>query len=212
MSTPGDDGWLAAGTADPGDVASYYDGWAANYDGDLDSWEYLSPRIVADLIGECCPDANEVLDAGCGTGLAGRALRASGHAGPLVGIDLSELSLEIAGRDGTYTAVSRGDLQQPLPFGDDVFDAVMCVGVMTYVPDVESCWREFARVVRSGGVVVVTQREDVWHERRTAAVVERFERDGTWTSVQVSGPEPYLPGHVDFADRIGVYYVVSLVS
>ena len=212
MSTPGDDGWLATGTADASDVAAYYDGWAASYDGDLGTWNYQAPRFVADLIAEHCSDASGVLDAGCGTGLAGRALRSNGHAGTLVGVDLSATSLEVAGRDGTYTALGRCDLQRPLPFDDDSFDALMCVGVMTYVPDVEACWREFARVVRPNGIVVATQREDLWRERDTAHVVDRLERDGTWQPALVSGPQPYLPDHDDFADRIGVHYVAAFVS
>lgn len=212
MSTPGDDGWLASGIADASDVEAYYDGWAAAYDGDLAAWEYRAPSVVATLVTEHRPDANDVLDAGCGTGLAGRALRTNGYAGLLVGVDLSVASLGFAGGDGTYTALSRCDMQRPLPFADDSFDALMCVGVMTYVPDVEACWREFARIVRPAGIVVVTQREDVWHERDTADVVDRLEQDGTWRPVSVSGPEPYLPGHDDFADRIGVHYVSAFVS
>jgi hypothetical protein len=31
---------------------------------------------------------------------------------------------------------------------------LVCAGVMTYLPDVEAVWREFARVVRAGGLVV----------------------------------------------------------
>lgn len=34
-----------------------------------------------------------------------------------------------------------------------------CVGVMTYLPDVDGTWRELARVVRPGGLVVLTQQD-----------------------------------------------------
>lgn len=212
MSTPTDDGWLAGGSADPADIEVYYDRWAVAYDHDLDTWQYSAPSIVARMVADLRPDVNDVLDAGCGTGLAGRELRSIGHTGTIVGIDISGASLEVALADGAYTALSRVDLQRPLPFDDASFDAVMCVGVMTYVPDIEACWREFARVARTGGVVVVTQREDLWGERDTAAVVERLEEHGVWTPVLITGPEPYLPGHDDFADRIGVHYVAASVS
>lgn len=211
MSTPTDEGWLADGSADAAAVEAYYDGWATAYDGDLDTWDYRAPTIVAGLVSEHAPDATDVLDAGCGTGLAGRALRSNGHTGTLVGVDLSVASLEFAGRDGTYTALSRVDLQQPLPFDDRSFDALMCVGVMTYVPDVAACWREFARVVKAGGIVAVTQRQDLWAERDTQGVVDRLEASGVWDPLLVTGPEPYLPGHDDFAGRIGVHYVAAPV-
>lgn len=206
-----DDGWLLAGSSDVGEITDYYDRWATDYDGDLDGWTYRAPEVVAALVTEHAPDAGVVLDAGCGTGLSGRALRAAGLAAELHGVDVSTSSLEVAGRSGVYTSLAPANLQEPLVFESDRFDALVCVGVMTYVPDVEACWREFCRVVRPGGVIVVTQREDLWEPRDCAAVVERVAVDGAWEVISVSGPEPYLPGNDDYADRIGVHYVCARV-
>jgi hypothetical protein len=80
---------------------------------------------------------------------------------------------------------------------------------MTYLPDVEAVWREFARVVRPGGMVVVTQREDLWVPRGCHAVVDRLAADGVWTPVEVRGPAPYLPDSSGALGDLGCYYVVA---
>lgn len=203
--------WLLEGSADPAAVADYYDRWATAYDADLAAWRYDAPAVVAAAVARLVPDATSVLDAGCGTGLTGRALRAAGCTGAIDGIDISEASLAVAAESGVYAQLAPGDLQRPLPFPDVRFDAAVCVGVMTYVPDVEACWRELCRVVRAGGVVAVTQREDLWDPRGCDVVVERLAADGTWMPIEVTGAEPYLPANDDYADRIGVHYVVARV-
>ena len=206
-----DDGWLVSGSAEPSQVGAYYDAWAERYDADLDDWTYRAPQIVADLLLEQAPGAESVLDAGCGTGLVGRALRAAGFSGEIHGVDLSEASLAIARESGWYTSLATANLQESLVFDDDSFDALACVGVMTYVPDVEACWREFCRVVRPGGVVAITQRQDIWESRRCRAVVEHLQSESLWQPIWISDAEPYLPDHEDFADRIGVHYVAATI-
>ena len=204
-----DDGWLLQGSADVDDVRDYYDRWAAAYDDDLDGWEYRAPDVVAAKLLALTGADVAVLDAGCGTGRVGAALRSAGQRGPLHGIDVSPASLELADATGAYDSVAEADLQQPLRFDDDAFGGLVCVGVMTYVPDVERCWREFARVVAPGGAVVVTQRHDLWDERGCAEVIRRLASDGVWAPVEVTTPQPYLPGNTDFADAVGVHYVVA---
>ncbi len=207
---PGD--WLLEGGGDAADVAARYDDWAATYDDDLDSWSYRAPQIVAAQVVAHAPGASSVLDVGCGTGLVGRALRAVGYEGEIHGIDLSAASLRVAARTGAYTTLRSADLQQPLDAADVSVDAVTCVGVMTYVPDVEAAWREFVRVVRRGGLVVVTQREDLWDARGCPGVIDRLSDEGRWTPLDVAGPAPYLPGNPDGMGPVGVYYVTARVT
>jgi predicted TPR repeat methyltransferase len=204
--------WLHQGTSDPREVAARYDAWAQAYDDDLSAWSYRAPSVVVDTVLTRFPDAGSVLDVGCGTGLVGQALRTRGFTGALTGVDISEASLEVARQGGAYDTVERADLQQRLPFEDGSVDAVVCVGVMTYLPEVEAVWREFARVVRPGGLVVVTQREDLWDERTCQAVVERLQEEGVWTSLDVSGPAPYLPTGYGGTDAVACYYLTASVE
>ena len=211
---PNDD-WLVRGSTSTDDVRRYYDDQAATYDETLDSWGYDAPTHVAALAMAALPDAgrieSSVLDAGCGTGLAGQALRDAGFAGRLFGIDLSPPSVELATQRGVYAEVAVGDLQQPLPYEDDAFDSVVCVGVLTYVPDVAAIWGEFCRVTRPGGVVVLTQRDDVWRERGCDGVLHDFEQTGRWTVFHLSPPASYLPDNADFAGEILVRYLAARV-
>jgi methyltransferase-like protein 27 len=207
-------GWLVAGSSSPDEVRQYYDELAAEYDTTLDAWGYAAPARAAELVlaglNATAASAN-VLDAGCGTGLAGAALRAAGYAGRLVGLDLSPASLERAAKRQVYDSLDTADLQRPLPIAENVFDAAMCVGVLTYVPDVSGIWRQFCRVVRPGGVVVCTQRDDLWRSRECDRALDELERDHRWTVFHLSTPQPYLPGNDDFGDRIGARFVAARV-
>ncbi len=204
--------WLQQGTSDPREVAARYDAWARSYDDDLTSWSYRAPAVVAETVLTRNPAAGSVLDIGCGTGLVGRALRAGRFEGRIQGLDISQESLDIAGQGGAYDSLERADLQQRLPVETDSIDAVTCVGVMTYLPDVEAVWRELARVARSGGLVVVTQREDLWPARECQAVVDRLRDEGVWTPVEITGPAPYLPEGYGGTPAVGCYYLTALVS
>lgn len=203
--------WLNEGTSDPREVAGRYDEWAESYDDDLTAWSYQAPMMVADTVVARHPTAASVLDVGCGTGLVGRALRERGFEGRILGLDISQASLGIAREGGAYDSLEQADLQQRLALDDGSVDAVVCVGVMTYLPRVEAVWREFARVARPGGIVVLTQREDLWETRECPAVVDRLERDGTWTPLDVTGPAPYLPDGYGGTPAVGCYYLTAML-
>jgi predicted TPR repeat methyltransferase len=204
--------WLDQSTTDPEEAAARYDQWAQSYDDDLAAWSYRAPAAVAEAVVMRHPTASSVLDVGCGTGLVGQALRARGFEGRLLGLDISRASLEIAEQSGAYDALQPADLQQRLVLDDDSVDAVVCVGVMSYLPDVEAVWREFARVARPKGLVVATQREDLWDTRQCRAVVERLQDEGVWTPLDITGPAPYLPEGYGGTPAVDCYYLTARVS
>lgn len=194
------DGRLRTAPSDPTEVRALYDEWADGYEADLDSWDYRTPIDVSELLLGTQPDAARVLDVGCGTGRSGRALQAAGFTS-LVGCDLSLKSLAVAEATRAYERVVEVDLQQlPTPFADNEFDALTCVGVMTYVPDTDAIVREFCRIVRAGGTIVFSQREDVWIERSCRDLIDHLVRDGVCDSVHQSEPRPYLPKNDEMSD------------
>ena len=71
---------------------------------------------------------------------------------------------------------------------------------MTYLPDTAATGAEFCRLVRSGGVILFTQREDLWDERDCDDVLRRFEAQGRCRIDDISPPLPYLPGNDGLAD------------
>ena len=196
------EGLAARSSATPEEVVALYDSWADGYDDDLDRWGYDAPERVASIVVARVGDGREVLDAGCGTGRAGAALARAGCA-PIGGGDVSAASLDVARRRDVYAELDLLDLDGALSFADDRFAAAVSVGVFTYVADTAATLRELCRVVEPGGVVVLTQRDDLWDERGTGATLAELAEEGT-CSVEASDPVPYLPGHPEFGDDIGI--------
>jgi predicted TPR repeat methyltransferase len=189
------------------DVAKYYDNWASDYDGTLSDWRYEAPEQVASMLRVKLSPKLAILDAGCGTGLGGKALLAAGFI-TIDGIDVSRRSLKIARMTDAYRTLSAIDLQQlPLPIPDDLYDGLACVGVLTYLTDSISTLLEFSRVVRPGGFVAITQRSDLFAEREFPSVLQGLVNDGVIAQLNISEPRPYLPDNEEFGDQILVHYI-----
>lgn len=96
-----------------------------------------------------------VLDVACGTGVVARAARdAVGPEGRVTGVDISESMLAVAGRMEPGVDWCLSDAAD-LPFGDGVFDAVLCQSALMFFPDAAVALAEMARVVAPGGMVAV---------------------------------------------------------
>ncbi len=108
---------------------------------------------------------------------------------------------------GVYESVHEGDLQQqPLSFAAGTFDALACVGVLTYIENASATLREFCRLVRPGGHIVFTCRDDLYAERRYGERTAEIADAGLWRELHRSMPSPYLPKNEDFGDHIRVIY------
>lgn len=189
------------------DVAQYYDDWAADYDETVADWRYEAPEKVAQMLRAELSAESVILDAGCGTGLVGRALHEAGFEA-INGIDVSSRSLQTAEVTGAYRELQEIDMQTlPLPIPDDMYDGLACVGVLTYLTDSIGTVREFSRVVKPGGVVVLTQRSDLFMERRFQDVLKQLSDEGIIARVSISDARPYLPENEEFGDEILVHYI-----
>ncbi|MBN1936267.1 MAG: class I SAM-dependent methyltransferase [Anaerolineae bacterium] len=81
--------------------------------------------------------------------------------GQVIGLDLSRKMLEQADRKlqehaGRYTLVWHD--AQRLPFDDETFDVVCCLEALEFMPDPLQVLSEMARVLRPGGIFLVTNR------------------------------------------------------
>jgi SAM-dependent methyltransferase len=94
-----------------------------------------------------------LLDVGCGTGHHLADLRARGY--DAAGVDGSADMLGHARALNPGADVRQADVEA-LPFPDASFDYVLCVEVLRYLPDPRAAVREMARVLRPGGVALVT--------------------------------------------------------
>jgi 2-polyprenyl-3-methyl-5-hydroxy-6-metoxy-1,4-benzoquinol methylase len=143
---------------------------------------YDRPAVLG-LVGEV--EGLHVLDAGCGPGPYAEELLARGA--DVVAVDESEPMVELAKRRlGSRAVVLRADLNESLPFADDAFDVVLCPLVIHHVVDRTATLREFFRVLRIGGrVVLSTQHPTTDWLRKGGSYfdireeVDVWERDGT---------------------------------
>lgn len=102
----------------------------------------------------------KVLDAGCGTGGLIKALQAADPAWDCVGLDFMPVACALA-RERTGAVIVEGSVLQ-LPFPDASFDAVVSADVICQVEDRVQALREFARVLKPKGVVVVNVPALMW--------------------------------------------------
>ncbi|MDB6169875.1 MAG: Methyltransferase type 11 [Verrucomicrobia bacterium] len=125
-------------------------------------WYYraLHAHVRRALAAQLGARAAAVLDAGCGTGGLIRRLRRSDPAWSWTGVDLSPLACELA-RERTHAEIRQASITA-LPFGDATFDAVVSADVLYHVDDDGGAIREFARVLKPGGVVVVNVPAHRW--------------------------------------------------
>lgn len=105
------------------------------------------------------PDGAEVLDVAAGPGNVARELVARG-ARAVTALDLSFNMLAVGARQGGSGINWVNADAQRLPFADDSFDAVTISFGLRNVPDPELALREFGRVTRPGGRVVVCEFAD----------------------------------------------------
>jgi SAM-dependent methyltransferase len=211
MTTADDTGWLRTPVFEVAEVAKRYDDWAATYDQTLQSWNYDAPQVAAGLLVDRLPNA-VVLDIGCGTGLTGLALHQQ-RVAVIDGLDLSSESIGLARARNVYRDLHQHDFNSgPLPVSDDSYDAVLCVGVMSYAHDPASLIREMCRVVKPNGTIVFSHRSDLWREADFPTMLDGFRNEGLLTDTSWTDPKPYMPGNSDFADDILVFYVVARVN
>jgi SAM-dependent methyltransferase len=99
------------------------------------------------------------LDAGCGDGRYLAALAGRAPTERIAGCDIAERILETArataAQAGVTPELARANVES-LPFGDGVFDLVLCTQVLEHVVDAQAVLRELARVLEPGGTLLLS--------------------------------------------------------
>ncbi len=117
-------------------------------------WYGVLHSMAARALASRLPATARVLDAGCGTGGMLAALRRRRPLWRCEGVDLSAVAVEFC-RERGLDEVRAGDVHA-LPFGDEVFDAVLSLDVLSHAGvDEVGALDEMRRVLRPGGVLVV---------------------------------------------------------
>lgn len=114
------------------------------------------------------PQAETVLEVGCGTGHFTRWLADTAHYSRVLGVDPSPGMLAVARAAGGSSQYLRA-AAEALPFAAASVDVVVFITTLEFLPDPERALQEAARVARQGLVLGVLNRASPLGLRRTVA-------------------------------------------
>ncbi len=163
-------------------VLAEYARLAASYD---KRWSFYIEATARETIARLAAHPGErLLDVGCGTGALLCQLARTRSQAQLAGIDPVPEMLAIARRRLPPAVDLRESWAERLPFESGHFDAVTCCSVLHYVREPIAALREMNRVLRPGGILVVTDwcADDVvcralgWYLRRVNRAVFKVYR------------------------------------
>ena len=124
-------------------VKNLFDDYAHRFnDALVNNLQYSLPFIIKQLILKSNSEKSQyknVIDLGCGTGLAGKDLRDIST--NLIGIDISENMASEAEKLNFYDTLIVGDIVEELNAFHDKFDLLVALDVLIYIGDVQSIFR-----------------------------------------------------------------------
>jgi len=147
-------------------------------------WDRIGRRTVERM---SLQSGDSVLDACCGSGASALpAAQAVGAKGRVLGIDLAENLLQLArgkaSRLGLAHAEFRSGDIEALDPAVEMFDAVVCVFGIFFLPDMPAGVRSLWRIIRPGGHLAIT----TWGPRVLEPASSAF-----WNSVRAERPDLY---------------------
>jgi SAM-dependent methyltransferase len=146
-----DDTFSAGEITSEADARSGYRSWSDTYDEPGNPIIALEQPAVWSLLESAPP--GRALDAACGTGRHARRLVDFGH--EVVGIDFSSEMLQKAAANVPDGRFMEADVRE-LPFADEHFDLIVCGLALSHLADLRPPVTELARVLASGGRLVVS--------------------------------------------------------
>ena len=168
-------------------VLKYYDDWTKNaqFNQDMIEWEYTAPVNTVQLLDKYIHDKNiKILDAGCGSGLAGIELKKRGFTN-IYGVDFSQSMLNLI-PNNIYQTVELIDLNEPLKYNDNDFDVIICVGTFTYGHVKAHALNEFIRVTNKNGYICFTINEGIYTEYKFDKKINELSKNKSWEILNLS--------------------------
>lgn len=125
------------------------------------------------------PKNQFILDVACGTGMYTRSL--SRDAAHVWGVDLSiemlkQANINIKQHNLDNITISRADVDK-LPFKNNQFNGVSCVGAMQLFNDINNAIKEMNRVIKDGGrlAVLTYVKEGAWKDKAHQEYLENLD-------------------------------------
>lgn len=188
------------------EVQERYDGWATEYDRDLQNAGYTLPLLMTKIARRFIPNLDSLLlDAGAGTGLMGQALSEEGYSN-IHGIDLSPEMLAAAQAREIYQGLKVGNLTD-LPYETNSYDHVLSAGTIGVAP--KESLDELIRVVRPNGFIIFSNRTIEHMDGGFQTHQDYLERQKLWEQKFFSGP---LAGDTKKKDNPFVVFVYQVTK
>lgn len=125
------------------------------------SWWFRSRnRLIAHTVRQYFSSAVNVLEVGCGTGFALRALKDALPTANLVGTELFDEGLQVARERWPGVTFTQADARA-MPFSSE-FDLVAAFDVIEHIDDDIGALREVFRILKDGGGLIVTVPQHQW--------------------------------------------------
>jgi ubiquinone/menaquinone biosynthesis C-methylase UbiE len=129
--------------------------FAKDYDSLAEEYRSYGGMVIFGLVYDQISPGEKILDVGIGTGLSSERFHRIGT--EIYGIDISEEMLEECRKKGFAQELKVLDItSEPIPYPDCFFNHVICHGVLHFFEDLAPIFEEISRVIRKGGVFVLT--------------------------------------------------------
>ena len=163
------------------DPAAGYDLWSSSYDADKDNLLVaLDEPMFERILRRLQLRGKHVLDVGCGTGRHWDRVLAR-EPSALIGYDISAGMLAELRRKYPRATVHQSGADRLVHAGDRDCDAVISTLTLCHVPSLEDAIGEWARVLRPGGDVVLTD----FHPAASATARCSFRHEGERCTVKI---------------------------
>lgn len=142
------------------DKMLFYDGFASEFEAKMNKYEMLKRLnlIYNDLLKPSEVANKYLLDAGSGTGWFSQ--KAAELGASVVSLDVGENILaQVASKCETKRVV--GSVLE-IPFPDNTFDVVVCTEVIEHTPNPRKAVTELCRVLKPGGILIITVPNQIW--------------------------------------------------
>lgn len=144
------------------DQREIYKNWAETYDAETlgeFGWMGFKPAAL-EFAKRVLDKKSNILDAGCGTGLSGIALKEQGFTN-IHGRDLSPEMLKQAEKTGVYASLSEVDLTSPIAVNEP-FDAIFSCGVFGFGPPHPKHLHHLLDILKPDGYAIITVNGKGW--------------------------------------------------
>lgn len=151
-------------------VAALFDDFASTFDENLAELDYRAPALLCERLAQSVDGRGplDILDAGCGTGLAAPLLKPLAQR--LVGVDLSAQMLARARDRGMYDELAEGELTAFMLSRCGQFDVIVSADTLCYFGALEAPLRAAHQALRPGGTLVLSL--EAWDAADPAATFD----------------------------------------